>query len=314
MGKAHWVKYKDKGGPRVRGTMVYDPPQPWDSWMKIMGVVARCEGKHDTVVMYDETGVTWGFMQWTFTSGRLQKLLESFKSIPYYDYGDNLDKDSHTTLFDQVCCDPDGDQIFRSYGFLIKHGKFWDIMGGRFLRPNKPAQKQRIRDICMGRTTHPGNLKKQKRFALSLANLFASIGQDFGVAEAQIHFAESEFKRQLEYSRKPLDGKSIKWLLDTCGPVNALYSSMLAALFFNLWQNSPAGAYRLFKNAKKVAGEDAETYFNNAWHRVCFSKYADWGFRSKQYLASNGKNPPRVPRIKKAFKEFYGVDLKLEKP
>ena len=104
----------------------------------------------------------------------------------------------------------------------------------------------------------------------------------------------------------------MNWLFEVKG--NPERQAMVKALALNLFQNSPGGMFRLFLNAKKAAGYDAKAYFEDAWKRVCFSKYADWGFRSKQYLASGGKNPPRVLRIQKAFKEFYGVDLMLYKP
>ena len=60
-----WVKWKHYQGVKLVGKNSYNPPQPWGPWTKIMGVVAKCEGNHDTVISYDGTGLTWGFMQWT---------------------------------------------------------------------------------------------------------------------------------------------------------------------------------------------------------------------------------------------------------
>lgn len=305
--RAKWVKYKKLGGPRVRGMQKYDPPQPHGPWTKIMGVVARCEGAHDTVVMYDETGVTWGFMQWTFKSGRLQKLLESFKSIPAYDF---QGEGAHNTFFDMVCCVDSVEEIqkFEAFGFRITGGKFVDLKRGRALNMNNRAQQKRCVDICMGRVQHPDNLKKQRAHALGLANLFAEMGTEFGVDEAQIQFAKQEFKRQMLYKRPPLGKKSIKWLLDTGGPNKEKFHALLLALFFTSWQNNPGAAYRLFKKARMT---DAETYFNNAWWRMCLSKFGNWGYGKSQ------NRSPRVVRIKRAIMEFYGIggeQLPLYKP
>ncbi len=236
MARVQWVKWKNGGGPRVRGTVKYDPPQPYGPWTKILGVVARCEGNHDTVVSYDETGVTFGFGQWTFKSGRLQKLLESFKSISVYDF---LGKSEHMTFFDKVCCDDSLAmcQKFEDFGFQIKEGKFVDLQRFVSLNMNNKAQQKRCVDICMGRVAHPGNFKKQRQHAMGLANLFAEMGTDFAMAEAQIQFAKYEFKRQMTYKRPPLAGMTISEFL--LANTEQAWSTPLIALFLNLWQNAP---------------------------------------------------------------------------
>lgn len=291
--RAKWVKYKSLGGPRVKGTSVYNPPQPWGPWTKIMGVVARCEGAHDTVVMYDETGVTFGFMQWTFKSGRLQQLLESLKSIPVYDFEH---ENSDHTLFDEVC--GAGGSALERYGFNILGGKFVEI-GRGVLSVNNKAQQKRIVDVCMGRTRFK-TFAQQKQAALELAEFFGEIGVEFGMAAAQIAFAKQEFKKQLEYKRPPLGGRSINGLLDGENP--ATWETPLAALFFNLWQNNPGAAYRLFQNARKVT-DGPEAYFEQAWKLANRSTFGNWGW------AKPANKSPRVVRIKAAIKEFYGVDL-----
>jgi len=306
MSKAQWVKYKDGGGPRVRGTRKYNPYAPLGPWEKVLGVVARCEGSHDTVVMYDETGVTWGFMQWTFTSGRLQKLLESFKSIPNYDFTTEQEC-VHSTLFEIVCCDDWGDQLFCPFGFEIRGGKFVDLRTGDALDPRKKPQKKRIADICMGRVAHLGNIKKQRAYAMDLANLFAGMGQVFWVTEAQIHFAKQEFKRQMTFKRKPLGGKTIEWLFNVKDPQT--WELPLAALFWNLWQNNPGAAYKLFLKARKqvmsAPGPEHRAqrdYFDAAWKLLNKSTFGNWGWKP-------GSKSPRVVRIKKAIEEFYGKDV-----
>ena len=313
MSKAQWVKWKKGGGPRVRGTLKYNPAPPHGPWTKIMGVVARCEGSHDTVVMYDETGVTFGFMQWTFKSGRLQKLLESFKSIPNYDF---TMEGAHDTLFDAVCRKPLGSQVFEAFGFRIERGKFVDTTTGKSLNMNKKAQQKRCVDICMGRVQYPGDFKKQKQHAMALARLFAEIGREFGVADAQVQFAIQEFKRQMMYKRSPLGGMTIAELLNVSQQVQEpplfgdvdVWSTPLLALFFNLWQNNPGAAYRLFLRAKKIDGSgNPLVYFQQAWKLANRSKFGNWGWGKPQ------NKSPRVVRIKKAVKEFYGSSLQYYK-
>lgn len=293
MPKAQWVKWKDGGGPRVIGSVGFNPAQPWGPWTKVLGVVARCEGAHDTVVMYDGTGVTWGFMQWTFTSGRLQKLLESFKSIELMD-------NTHHTLFDVVCkVSPDafGAQIFQPYGFKIETGKF--TSSGGVLDPSIPDQKQRIVNICMG----VGSGSNQK--ALALAQLFADMGAKPGVAEAQLAFAKAEFARQLDFPRPPLGGRTIRDLLKADNQRS--WDTPLVALFFNLWQNTPGAAYKLFLKAEAQSNGEVDDYFAKAWKMTNLSTFGQWGWK-------NDPKSPRCLRIAKAAKEFYGIDLPFYKP
>jgi len=310
MAKVNWVKYKNFGGPRCKGGVEYNPPAPWGPWTKIMGVVARCEGNHDTVVMYDETGVTFGFLQWTFKSGRLQKLLESFKAIPSHDF--EREGEGDWTLFEDVCCTDKDIQVFEPFGFMIHGGKFIEAKTCKALDPSVKKEQKRIVDICMGRTLYK-TFPDQKNHAMKLAELFANMGAQFGVAEAQIQFAKAEFKRALTFKRPPLgDIGTIENLLV------GIWDTPAPALFFNLWQNNPGAAYSLFKNVKKLynpsdasdmwdADFKANDFFQEAWKRTCLSKFGNWGFGKPE------NKSPRVVRIKKAINEFYGLKLKLYK-
>ena len=271
-----WVKWKDGGGPRVLGKCKYSPSQPWGPWTKIMGVVARCEGNHDTVVMYDETGVTWGFLQWTFTSGRLQSLLESFKSVQLA--GGSLWELSGIS------------GSLKKFGIGITGGNFVDLTSNRVLYPEK--HKKEIVAVCM----------KSKSAALALADTFAALGANPDVQAALVAFGKAEWNRALDVVRAPLkDYKTIRALLKDD------WNSMAPALFFNLWQNSPGGAYTLFMKARKESDQQNTDLFEVAWRRSCLTPYANWGY-------GDGDPHPRVERIKPAVKEFYGVDLKLVRP
>lgn len=307
MSKVQWVKYHDMGGPRYKGTVKFNPSKPWDKWDRIVGTVARCEGDIDSVVMYDNT-ITWGFGGWTFNSGRLQKLLESFKSIPNYDF----ESEHEDTLFDSVCTMGYGIQIFEPFGFRISGGKFVDITGTKpveedtyVLDPSRPKHRKRIIEICMGRTIHK-TFKDQKDHAMKLAQVFADLGKQFGVAEAQVDFAKAEFKRALGYRRPPLGN------IETIGNLlEGTWDTPTPGLFFNLFQNNPKAAFKLFKNVyiNSLAGSSDYNwdFFDLAWRKLNVSKFGNWSY------AKPGNKSPRVVRIKKAIKEFYDIDLKIYK-
>lgn len=333
---ASWVKYREMGGPRFRGTIGYNPARPWGVWTQIMGVIARCEGKHDTVVMYDETGVTAGFLQWTLKSGRLQKLLQSFKGVsriaPGLDASGRGTFEHERTLFQEVCETSGGIQLFSQFNFNIKDGNFVLFPSMRSLSPNVDADRQLIVDTCMARRTMLSS-KQQQQAALDLCCLFAEIFQDEQVQAATIAFAKAELNSALDVTRPPLAKYGCRTIRDLL-PEGA-WGTPLPAIFFNLFQNSPGGAFTLFGNAmniavsKGVAKLTKDTGFEIAdgrsndggsedlldivWRRLNQTAYADWGFKSKQYLESGGKNPPRIMNIGPAISEFYGLTLQYYK-
>lgn len=330
--KPRWVKYKEMGGPLYRGEKkaggklvhVFDPPKPWGVWTPVLGVVARCEGSHDTVVMYDETGVTAFFLQWTFKSGRLQTLLQFLKGVP-------CGEDPSLSVFDRYCVHRGGAQFFRAHGFAISNGRFCSTETGRRLDPSKLSDRRELVDICMGRRLY-GSAKEKRKFALDLCALFASIGQKKEVQDAVTDFAKVEFKRALKVKRKVLKG--VGGCISSLLP-ESVWGGPVPAIFFNLYQNSPGGAFRLFSGAWKEAhkkgfafrvlggecagyeltspGRGSDDFLEVVWGRLNKTKYADWGFGSKQYIESGGKNPPRIMRIKPAIRDYYDINLEYDK-
>lgn len=280
--KVEWVHWKDHEGARVLGVCPYNPPAPIGTWSQIMGVIARSEGRMDTVVSYDDTACTFGFLQWTFTSGRLSRLLESFKTIL-------VEKDEIcTTLWDDLKLQ----DAFSKFGFSISSGKFYDISKKQILNPAFPSQKQRMISICMA----------SKDTSIQIAKLFGTIGQDPRVQMAEIAFGKAELLHSLDPVRPPLgEYKTIRNLLKDD------FTSLAPALFFNLNQNSPKYAMQLFVDARKESDANGTDLFSVAWRRTNLSKFGNWGW-------GGGGKAPRVTRIKEAIKEFYGIDLLFIKP
>jgi hypothetical protein len=123
------------------------------------------------------------------------------------------------------------------------------------------------------------------------------------MAFAQIEFAKNEFKRCLTAERRPL--KNVKTIANLLA---GTWDTPIPALFFNLWQNSPAGAYRLFLNEYSLTGrKDPDTFFKGLWSRLNRNKYANWSYAKPE------NKVPRIRRIKKAMTEFYGLDLPVSR-
>lgn len=315
MSESSWVKFRNMGGPLHRGARkngkyvhVYDPERPWGVWTQILGVIAACEGRYDTVVMYDDTGVTFGAFQWTFTSGRLQRFLESLKVFPRMDFVSGDDG----VLFDLLM---DGDdQVFADHGFRIIDGQFMTVEGD-ILNPRK--HKEEIVDVCLSRSGQVSN----RPLALGLCDTFAKIGAMPEIQFAQNEYAKIELKQALGYRRPPLKsvGGTIKHMLP-----DEVWGTPIPAIFFNLYQNLPGGAFKLFKSALKTADQKGIVTFDDGyhvqtstddllllvWEKLCNTAIADWGFQSKQYLG-NKRNTPRVTRIQPAIKKYYGIDLQF---
>ncbi len=290
-----WVTWKTHQGVRSMGTNKFKPVPPHDMWTKILGVISTCEGNHDTVVSYDGTGVTWGFMQWTFTSGRLTQLLQYFKAVPSTKVA--AGSAEAYTLFDELFVDCEGKQVFENFGFKIKEGKFVETAKGKVLNPSIDREKGLIDDICMGRV-QGGTFKQQKTFALNLAQVFSDAGKSASAAAAQIEFAKLELQRSLPIKRAPL------------GPVQTLanvldktWETYIPAVFFNIWQNSPAQAYKLILAARAEAKGNIEQYAELVWRKLKNSKFANWSYAKPENTS------PRIRRIAMGLKEYYGVSL-----
>jgi len=240
-------------------------------------------------------------------SGRLQKYLEFLKSIPCI----STNETEQSSLFEAFCVDIAGVQLFEQFGFTIQQGKMAIGPFTELLDPNTSAD--RIVNICEGAESDT-----PKKSFLDLVRLFVAMGKVDQLQKAQDAYFKVELTHSLEYVRSALSGFGKGTINDL---LTGLWETPAPALFFNLWQNSPGGAFGLFKTVWKTAVNkgiakvskagyeplDANAVFELAWKQVNLSSFGNWGWKSKQYLA--GKGQPRVTRIKTAMAEFYGVDL-----
>ena len=294
-----WVNYKDMGGP-VLGNIKKDGKYLYeykliegnDEWGKIMGVIADCEGRYDTVVMYDGTGVTFGAFQWTLTSGRLQGFLTHLSNVKRFDW---------LHEFGMYICN----------GYLYSNSMTTGEEPVRLL-PNK--QKKDIVKLCLGHG---------RERAMNLCEKFAILGSSPVVHDMQNEYMSSELTKVLYAKRKPLQvvGGSIAHLL----PYD-VGDTPIHAIFFNLFQNLPGGAFRFFMDVMKTALDKGLVRFSVdkgyhsvssyddllmlLWEKLCKTSIANWGFGSRRYLR-NKNNLPRITRLGPAIKKYYAIDLPL---
>jgi hypothetical protein len=155
----------------------------------------------------------------------------------------------------------------------------------------------------MGRVAQK-TFAEQKSFAINLAKVFIEAGARSDVQFAQCLFATNELKAALKVKRKPL-GKVET--LDNL--LKNTWETPLPSVMFNLWQNSPGAAYKLVMASYNAVGnKDPQKYFDNVWTRLNNSTFANWSYAKPE------NKSPRIFRIQKAIKEFYGLDLKVYKP
>lgn len=238
-----WAQMKGSkySGPQVRGICSYSIPGHPTGFDIIVGATARPEGgAYDTVVMYDGTAVTYGLLQWTFTSGRLHKLLLATaqaltaKGGPF---------------------DPD----WTVFGMGLK--KIADLRvnyedSGLYFGEKKVTDFFKLRDVC----TPPGgtvprkgrNWEKAKKIAL----LFSKLGENGLAQQVQLDFFREELRRECMLQRPKLGKLRIADYLYPNGwddDPNCVTPCLTAAraLFWGMWQNAPRKAEELLDKAAR---------------------------------------------------------------
>ncbi|MBU3935804.1 hypothetical protein KJ909_03965 [Patescibacteria group bacterium] len=296
--KVTWAKYGSWSGPQVRGTCPYVPPANPTGFDVIVAAVARPEGgAWDTVVMYDRTAVTYGLLQWTFTSGRLHKLLVATA------------KAMVTTAHSASYWYPFGDGLKKLTNLRVNV-----LDGNLYLGEKKVTDYFKLRDIC----TPPGgvcpksgpNWEKAKAIAL----LFSKLGEDSIAQEVQLEFFREELKREIALKRPKLGGASIAEYLwprgwsdnpDHVGDQAAIEAAR--ALMIGMWQNSPRKAEELLDKAARGSFMPLSTqaHLERLAKKYAFTSFARWGVEK----AKAGKYQSRYQKVATAINDAMGQKI-----
>ncbi|NMC34597.1 MAG: hypothetical protein GYA36_19415 [Veillonellaceae bacterium] len=295
-----WAQMKDSkySGPMVRGICTYSIPDNPTGFDVIVAATARPEGgAYDTVVMYDGTAVTYGLLQWTFTSGRLHKLLLA----------------TARAMGESQYCVRFGWDLFNLAGLAVgsNSGSVQTDLNDETLyyKFKKVANFFKLRDVC----TPPGgavprtgkNWEKAKAIAL----LFSKLGE-IGIAQkAQIDFFREELKHEINLKRPKMEGRTIASYLYPMGweegdPVHFPWMIALRALFFGVWQNSPRKAeeylHLVFRDFKSPL--NSQEAVDKLAKKIAYSNYARWGVEKAKQAER-----PYTSRYQKVAEEINKV-------
>jgi len=236
--KPRYVTFQSWAGIAVRGinefqlgrsaavhtTSAFDGIREWDV---VLSAITRPEGgSYDTVVSYDGTAVTWGFAQWTFTSGRLQRLLASIQNeAPASFNGSDIPK------------------VLSQAGLnLAPKGTLVDAAG------HTVDDKDRLRELLTPPDGVVPRIGKYYDYAVNVALAFAELGLNRTVSQIQERFLLKELESEARLSRPKLHGKSISSYLypkfpALTDPIDTIPELTAArALIWSMWQNSPRAA------------------------------------------------------------------------
>jgi hypothetical protein len=217
-----WAKFGNWSGPYIKGTVPYILPTNPTGFDVIVAAVAKPEGgDYDTFVAYDGTAVTYGLLQWTFTSGRLHKLLiATVKAMGVKAFAD---------LFSI--------QLSKLTGLSVDPGT-----GSLLLRGVLVTDFFSLRDVCTppgGKCPKTGpNWEKAKAIAL----LFSKLGENPIAQKAQIDFFRQELDHEKDLKRPKLHGGTIADYLYRPEMAETPYLIASRALFWGMWQNAPREA------------------------------------------------------------------------
>jgi hypothetical protein len=293
-----WAQMKDSAysGPQVFGACPYVlPPNP-TGFDVIVAAVAKPEGgDYDTVVMYDGTAVTYGLLQWTFTSGRLHKLLAATE----YAMG--------SAAYNKLMGLPLSDLTGLS------------VLGGDLLHGDKKVTDYfSLRGVC----TPPGGavpkVGKNWELAKKIALLFSKLGENPTAQKVQLSFFTDELVREVQLKRPKLGGARIAdylppaaWAQPPTGySVSQPVSIAAQALFWGMWQNAPRKAEEYLDKAARGVFMPLRTqaHLERLAKQYAYTNYARWGVeKAKKAVDKDGKPKPYASRYQKVASEINRV-------
>lgn len=221
-----WVKFRTWSGVSLHGKAAFTPDAVINEWDVVFQAVTVPEGgAYDTFVSYDGTGITWGFSQWTATSGRLQRLLKLLDDHYLYEDG------PADLALEELGLDFDPDRVAFTQNDKVIRSK---------------ADLREWLTTPVGQVPRTGKLRTR---ADVLADGFWRAGQNAEVAHLQEQFFQGELVHEAMLKRPKMRGLTIKFYLypgedvPAFGtPVKDPYLTAARALFWSFWQNSPRKA------------------------------------------------------------------------
>lgn len=290
--KVTWASFGVWSGPRIRGTVPYIRAGCPTGFDVIAAATAVPEGgSYNTVVMYDGTAVTYGLFQWTFTSGRLHKLL----AVTAGEMG--LAK--YNALIGNQLCALTGLELDASNEEL-------------YLDKKRVTDFFKLRDVC----TPPGGkvprAGKNWELARKIALLFSKLGEDPIAQSAQMSFFKEELRGEAGFRRPQLGGMKIAEYLPPRGwdaPVVKEEHIRIAAqaLFWSSWQNAPRQAEKCLSIA--LRGFDlplsSPAGLDRLARKIGFSPFGRWGVtKARNAVGPDGKPKPYTSRYEKMASEI----------
>lgn len=286
--KIRWTKMNKSrySGPVYTGTRGFklSPSSSLTFADLSLAAIAKPEGGcFDTIVMYDGTAVTHGLLQWTFTSGRLHKLLHYYaQNLPstfWYPWTEKL-KDLTGLALDAA-------------GNLLR---------GKVRYGTKANPYMRLRDVC----TPPGGAVprtgKNWDLAYAVAALFVELGQNDDVSPLQLAFARSELAVEGSYKRPKLGNMRINDFLPSFSadvPADCIPAAA-GALFWGMWQNRPRRAEQALYSTGIRRPLVYQTDLNLLAKKFAGSAFARWGVakaRTEGYTSRYQKVASEINRL-----------------
>ena len=292
--KISWCVRGSFRGARILGVNKYKPlfvgnPPEWE--LVLVAVAEPEGGAFDTFISYDGTAATWGIAQWTFTSGRLQKLLSYVR-----EHCEDLWLDSGV------------EELLDDLGLVL------DPAGN--LRDkdtnNRVIKKDTLRSIFTPPGGYVPKTRRYREVAENVALTLSKLGEHTGVGWVQVSFFIHELLREARYGRPCLHGKSIAEYLyatntpsyDYTAPIVDPYLSVSRALFWSMWQNSPRKAELHLKAAWGCRPYNGPERLRSLERIFARSDFANWGVAK----ARRNDREARFTKTAKAINAVMGKD------
>lgn len=284
----HWTAFRNWSGVQLRGTDPFTEDDVIGEWDVIFKATTEPEGgKYNTFIDYDGTGITYGFAQWTATSGRLQRLLKLFDDHNLYE-------------------DSPADLALEELGLDFDPERCAFTENGRVIR-----KKADIREWL---TTPSGRVPKRGKFrtrADIIANGFWKL-KGAEIASLQEQFFRDELAKEALLHRPRMGGLSIKFYLypgedvpPWNTPVKDAHLTAARAMFWSFWQNSPRNAERVLHSYLDRLSWVAHSDLYRLAAKFTRSNVGFWG--NKKCAALGRKS--RYYKIAKAINAVLGDRL-----